>query len=321
MPLINSSIPVAGGHFKGHIQTILPALTRSAGQEYPLYWELSTPDGDILELAATGKGNSRAVLLSHGLEGSAYTPYMTGMAKYISSRGFDVYVWNFRGCGKKINPGPWYYHSGKTEDLKHVVQHVLSNTHIHELHLVGFSIGGNLTLKYLGEENIALPRAIKSAVCISAPLELKDCALHLGDGANRIYLNRFLKSLKKKLRHKEAQHPGSIDLKGLDEVNNFIEFDGRYTAPQSGFADADDYYRKSSSLYQIPKLCTPTLLLNAHNDPFLSHSSYPLEIAKNHSWLHLETPEGGGHVGFRNNLFSGEYHSERRVFEFISTNH
>src|SRR6478609_867118 len=156
MPLINSSIPVSGGHFKGHIQTIMPALTRSGSPGYTRYWEISTPDGDLLELASIQKGSTNAVLLSHGLEGSAYTPYMTGMAKFLSAKGYDVFVWNYRGCGKKINPGLWYYHSGKTEDLKHVVQHILENNTIEKLHLVGFSIGGNLTLKYLGEENKAL---------------------------------------------------------------------------------------------------------------------------------------------------------------------
>lgn len=321
MPIIKSSIPVSGGPFRGHIQTIIPALTRSTAPVYQHYWELQTPDGDLLELASTGKANSRAVLLSHGLEGSAYTPYMMGMARFLSTKGYDVYVWNFRGCGKKINPGTWYYHSGKTEDLKHVVQHLLSAGTIQELYLVGFSIGGNLTLKYLGEENKAIPPAIKSAVCISAPLELKDCALHLGTGANRIYLNRFLRSLKKKLQDKEAQHPGSINLKDLHLVRDFIQFDGRYTAPHSGFRDADDYYRQSSSLYYIPNIQVPTLLLNAYNDPFLSESSYPVKLAGEHRYLHLETPEGGGHVGFRDGLFSGEYHSERRVFEFISANH
>lgn len=285
---------------------------------------IDTPDGDFLDLdwlkhppaleASFGGRARKLVIISHGLEGNTFRPYMRGMAKACFDARFDVLAWNFRGCAQEMNRLPRFYHGGATDDLGTVVNHALSLGTYDDLYLVGFSMGGNITLKYLGEQ--PRPAAIRKAVALSVPLDLHSTVMKISLPENRIYARRFLKSLKLKITTKAAFIPG-FDTAGLDTIKTLQAFDDHYTAPLHGFADAIDYYTNSSSLYYLDGIDRPALIVNAQNDPFLSPASYPAARLKGHAHIHFEDPLRGGHVGFAQFHKNGLYWSESRTLDFL----
>lgn len=270
-------------------------------------------DGDFVDLDWLRGGKGRLVILSHGLEGSSEAVYIRKVARVLLARGWDVMAWSYRGCGGEVNRLKRSYHSGESDDLRQVVAHAAGG--YDGVALVGFSLGGNISLKYLGE---AEPHSkVKAAVAISAPVDLAASARVLDQRrGNRIYLKRFLKSLIAKIEAKALKFPGEFDTLGLRDIRSFQEFDDRYTAPLHGFADAAEYWAKSSSLQFLHKIKVPTLLVNARNDPFLSDESFPVEVAEGSRWLHLEAPASGGHVGFVDRRVGTRWMGQR-VVEFF----
>jgi predicted alpha/beta-fold hydrolase len=281
----------------GHLQTIAPSLFRRLKPVATLHERLELEDGDFLDLAWSGKTAKRLAVLSHGLEGSSNGSYIQSMAATLAGAGWDVLAWNFRGCGTDPNRLLSFYHSGATHDLDAVISHALENHPAEVVDLVGFSLGGNLTLKYLGE-NRTRPSRLHRAIAFSVPCDLADSAAKLSEPGNRVYMVRFLQSLRAKLRRKDEIFPGQLDLTGLDSIRTFVEFDDRFTAPLHGFKDADDYWTRSSCRQFLPDIRLPALLVNAMNDPFLGRRCFPAEEAAESEFFHLETPAGGGHVGF-----------------------
>jgi predicted alpha/beta-fold hydrolase len=243
---------------------------------------------------------------------------MRGMSRALARRGWAVCAWNLRGCGDELNRRVATYHSGKTEDLARVVDHVFDRGYA-TVALVGFSLGGNLTLKYLGERGGALDDRIRGAVAISVPVDLKDSSRQIGRASNWHYTQYFLRSLQDTIRQKAEQHPNGVRTDALDHIRTLRDFDDAYTAPLNGFRDADTYYREASSKPLLSHLSVPTLLLNAANDPFLAPSCYPTDIAEGHPHLTLEVPDSGGHVGFVTFNGTGTYWSERRAASFLAT--
>jgi predicted alpha/beta-fold hydrolase len=207
---------------------------------------------------------------------------------------------------------------GATDDLHQVVDHVRQQNKYQTIHLIGFSAGGNITLKYLGEDPDALPAEIKRAAVFSVPCDLKSCSNTLSRPGNRIYLRRFLKSLRGKLMLKAQDYPDHLDLTGYEQLQSFPDFDDRYTAPLHGFKDANDYYARCSSKQFLPHIRIPTLLVNAQNDPFLSEACFPVAEATGNPNLYLELPKAGGHVGFTQSFLANEYYSEKRTVEFLT---
>lgn len=300
-----------------HVQTIIPTLFRKVPGVTYQRERIDTPDDDFLDLDWSRVGAKRLAIVLHGLEGDASRPYMKGMVKGLNRRAWDVLALNFRGCGGEPNRKLRMYHSGETEDLQTVIQHVANLSHYSELALVGFSLGGNAILKYLGEQGAGVPGFIKAAVTMSVPCDLKACSVRLAELTNSPYKKRFLRMLRKKIEAKSLIAPDKISLDGYDKIKTLKEFDDRYTAPLHGFKDADDYYRKSSSKQFLMGIAIPTLLINAADDPFLSTSCYPTEEAKMNPNLFLEIPKHGGHVGFMTLDHDGEYWSETRVAYFF----
>lgn len=300
---------------QAHPSTILPTLLRTI-PDLPLVRErLETPDGDFIDLDCCRQDADRAVVLCHGLEGNARRKYMLGMAAAFFKRGWDVIGYNYRGCGGESNRLPVSYHAGATDDLRLVIDRAGAPARS-VLALVGFSLGGNLTLKYLGEDPDRVHPALRAAVAFSVPVELGDSCRALAAPANRIYQRRFLRRLARKIRDKARRHPEQVDPGLLARVKTLYDFDEFYTAPLHGFADAEDYYRRCSCREYLSGIRVPSLLVNARNDPFLAASSYPWAQARNSAWLHLETPDHGGHVGFR--APGREYWSESRAVAFVS---
>ena len=316
MPLIPSSPYQPPFHlFNKHLETIVPSIFRKVPATYKRE-RIELIDGDFLDIDWLSKDRDKLVIVSHGLEGNSDRHYAKGMASYFFQRGWDSLAWNCRGCSGEINRLPRFYHHGATEDLGAVVDHAIKKKYS-QIVLIGFSMGGSMTLKYLGEKKGSVSKAIKSAVVFSVPCDLGSSARELEKPTNKFYLNRFLKKLGVKMRTKSLLFPNQISTVGFEKIKSFREFDNRYTAPLHDFADADDFYMKASCGPYLPAIQIPTLIINALNDPFLPDACYPFDLAKNHDFIHLETPARGGHVGF-SLLSKLENWMEQRAFEFSS---
>lgn len=297
--------------FNPHLETIYPSLFRKVELKEYERERIPTPDNDFLDLDWLAHGKRNIVVISHGLEGNAQRAYMKGMAKAFYANDFDVLTWNYRGCSEEMNKTLRFYHSGATEDLSCVVNHVISKGY-ENIFLIGFSLGGNLTLKYAGERD--LDKRVKGIAVFSVPMNLHTSCIQISKSSNWIYSQRFVRSLKKKVKAK-AKLMLELDIKGIDKINDLLEFDNRYTAPLHGFKDAIDYYQQCGAIRFIENIKVPTLVVNAKNDPFLSKECFP-EIA-NHPFVKLEYPNRGGHVGFASFNGNGLYWSEQRALDFI----
>lgn len=276
---------------------------------------IRTTDNDFLDLDWLRKDNQRLVIISHGLEGSSRRAYIMGMARALFQNGFDVIAWNFRGCSDDMNHQLRFYHSGATDDLQLVINHAIAKGY-RDVSLIGFSLGGNLTLKYLGEAPAS--DVVKRSVTFSVPLDLYNSCLKISQPHNYVYSRRFLRNLKAKVRRKANQMQG-LDLAGIDDIRTLVDFDNRYTAPLHGFSDALEYYRRCSALFYLKGIVVPTLIVNAQNDPFLSDSCYPTGITKENPHVRFEAPSHGGHVGFAQFNKNGLYWSEERALAFLQS--
>tara|TARA_B100000497_G_scaffold113799_1_gene135885 strand:- start:14 stop:769 length:756 start_codon:yes stop_codon:yes gene_type:complete len=239
------------------------------------------------------------------------------MARALKAEGWDVLAWNFRGCSGEPNRLLRSYHSGATGELQIVLDHILATTPYAAVSLVGFSLGGNLTLKYIGDLGAAIDQRICGVVGVSVPCDLASSAKQLERRENRVYMARFMRTLREKVREKAARFPGALDLEDLDAMLTFAEFDDRYTGPIHGFAGANDYWAKSSCLPVLGEIKVPTLLINAQDDPFLTLKCFPHEAALANPCLNLETPKHGGHLGFVSFGGEGFYWSEQRAIAFL----
>ncbi len=262
---------------------------------------ITTPDGDFLDLDELSGGFQRAAILLHGLEGSTQRLYMRALARVLHANGWDVTAVNFRGCSGETNRTPGSYHSGATADLEPVLDHVLAS-HDHVV-AIGFSLGGNQLLKYMGEQGV--DARIERAMAVSVPCDLKGSSKVLASEENRLYMWNFLRLLREKVRVKTEIFPDLVSLDGYDEIRSFKDFDDRYTAPLHGFRDAEHYWAECSSIGYLDGIARPTLLLTSLDDPFFSPSCFPSSIAENHPHFHLEMTNTGGHVGFLQHTIPG----------------
>jgi len=304
----------------GHINTVYPTFFRSAFDITFERMRIDTPDDDfldldILKLNQTGVDKcKRVAILCHGLEGSSSSKYIIGTASILNDARWDVVAMNYRGCSGVINNQARMYHSGATYDLETVIKFFEED--YEEIHLVGYSLGGNLVLKYSGERNLKNSK-IKSVVAISTPTNLKAGSLHLNKKSNFFYAKRFLQTLKQKVIAKHRQFPDLIELDYLKKVKTIYDFDDFYTGPFHGFNDADDYYSRCSSAQFLPTIKIPGLIINAVDDPFLPIDFYPFEEVEMNKNLMMLAPKYGGHVGF---VQMGEkyYWEEEKIRDFLN---
>jgi predicted alpha/beta-fold hydrolase len=314
-------MPVLASRFRppfflcnGHVQTVLSVLLPPRSDVTFQRERLELIDGDFLDLGWVRVDADRLVVLSHGLEGSSDARYIRGMAAKLNAAEWDVLVWDFRGCSQEMNRLPRLYHSGETGDLGAVID--FAATRYSRIALVGFSLGGNLILKYLGESS---PHpAVVSAAAISAPLDLAATARALDrHWSKRIYRDSLIKSLIAKVEAKAVRFPDKFDVNGIRMIRTFEAFDDRYTAPIHGFRDAGDYWERTSARQFLHRITVPTLILNACDDPLLSPESFPVAEAEANPCLFLEMPRSGGHLGFIDLIRGLDPWFERRVVEFL----
>lgn len=299
MPLISSKYEPSLAFRNTHFSTIYSAKFRPAPFLVQTRERIQLPDADFLDIDWTFSETTfqKVAILMHGLEGNAQRTYMKGQAKVLNDAGWNIAAVNFRGCSGEANLSYKSYNAGKTDDLEAVINVVLEKDTYTEIALVGFSLGGNLLLKYLGERKL-LPKEIKTAVSISTPLSLKGSLESLSEFENWVYRKSFLINLRKKYKAKMKDFPEKMTAADYNKITSLLEFDNVYTAPAHGFKDAFDYYEKNSSLQFLPNIQIPVYILNAENDSFLSSECYPTELASKMKNIHLEVPKYGGHVGF-----------------------
>lgn len=317
MPVIESSYQHPRLFRNPHVHTLLSATLRHRPRIAYLRERLELPDGDFLDLDWSVKDPRQIVILSHGMEGSSRSKYILHTVQALNAVGVSAVAWNMRGCSGEINRKLHFYHSGKTEDLAAVVDHV-RRMGFRKIYLVGFSLGGNLTLLYLARAAEKLRREIKRAVAICAPVDLVSSQSQIERKENRIYLKRFLRDFHKKFERKRKHRKIYIDTKNFHRrIRTLAQLDAHYTAPWNGFKNEKEYYRSASSLPLLQQIRIPTLLLNPKDDTFLSEDCYPVAQAEKSQLLHLEMPEGGGHCAMLTDHRLRESYMERRILEFL----
>jgi hypothetical protein len=321
MPLVEqSSFPgPPPWQYNGHLQTLAPGLFRRVkGVDYQRE-RIDTPDGDFLDLDWIRRGYRRVLILTHGLEGNSSRQYIRGAAKLFSRNQWDVLAWNCRSCSGEMNRAFRMYHHGDVEDIGTVIGHANRTGQYDTVALMGFSMGANITLKYLGVHGEQAPAPVRAAVAFSAPCDLRSGAEVLDRWDNTLYYRRFLRALIQKIRIKNEQFPGRLDLSKLRQVRRWRDFDEYFSAPICGYRDAADFYRQASAKNFLEGIRIPTLLVNAGNDPILTPECMPVDTARSHPYFHLEITPQGGHCGFQTRG-GGEFAwAERRALEFISS--
>ena len=282
-----------------------------------------TPDGDFVDVhRLDGPEGAPRLFILHGLEGTIRSHYVTGFLGEAKRRGWGADLLIFRGCGDEPNRQPRFYHSGDTGDLEFALGRVLAERPRSPIVLAGVSLGGNVLLKFLGEQGDNLSPRVRSAAAISVPFDLGQGARKIATGFSQVYDRHFLRTLREKARAKLLAYPGLFDAGRLERAQSIYEFDDAVTAPVHGFLDAHDYYSRSSSLPWLQRIRRPTFLLSAVDDPFLPAAVLDdvRRVARDNPALTVEFTAHGGHVGFVAGRWpwSVSYYAERRACEFLA---
>ncbi len=311
----NPSFPLKNGH----LSTIWPTLFRKGSIHFKRT-RITTDDGDFLDLDWNTNGNNKLLIIGHGLEGSSNSSYVTGLSKNAILNEFDVIAINWRGCSGDLNHKFESYHTGKSDDLRIVIHHILKEYSYPSIFYVGFSMGGNIGLKYAGEQGTSIDLRIKKIGAISTPVDLESSSYKLAQTQNKLYMFRFLRTLKEKYVEKLKLFPEKeLDTAKILSSKTFLEFDEHFTAPANGFINAVDYWTKSSSKPYLKSISLPTLIINAENDPFLAVECFPFQEVSSNPFLKMLVPKYGGHVGFIESINQLELTwAEKEVLRFIT---
>jgi hypothetical protein len=257
------------------------------------------------------------VLVLHGLEGSSRSHYVVGLLRQARARGWRGVAMHFRSCSGELNRQPRLYHSGETGDLAAVVDRLVRREPEVRLGAVGTSLGGNVLLKWLGEQGDGAPAQLRAAVGVSVPFDLASCARRLDRGLHRaLYAANFLSTMRRKVRDKARMFPAFVDVEAAWRARTFAEYDRVVTAPLGGFADEVDYWRRASSGPYLAAIRRPTLLISALDDPMVPAESLP-DPAGLPAHVRAEFVPHGGHAGFLEGPWAATSWAERRALDFI----
>ncbi|RIA09947.1 hypothetical protein OE09_1793 [Flavobacteriaceae bacterium MAR_2010_72] len=316
MPVLQATYKAPYFFRNGFVSTVYSGLFRKVRGVKQQRERIVLSDGDFMDLdwSYSKEKSDKVIILLHGLEGNGQRPYITGTAKLFNTNGIDAVAINFRGCSGELNRMYRSYHSGATEDLDEVIKHILNTKHYTDIYIKGISLGANMALKYVGERD-DLPEQIKAIIAISVPCDLNGSAKELHKLKNVLFHENFKQYLVRRLKQKQLKHPNKLGIEQIKSIRTLNDFDEVYTSRAHGFNNALDYYYRSSSLQFIHNIKTPTLIINAINDSFLSPECYPVKGAKNNPNVFLEMPQHGGHVGFV--TYNGCYYNEKRALEFV----
>lgn len=320
MPLIpHSTYRPPPGLSGGHLQTILPHFIRPSTPIDYRRERIETPDEDVLDLDWADRPFERLAIVSYGMEGSPRRDYTQGMVRALHAAGWSALVWNYRGCGGTPNRKVHFYHGGLIEDLETVLHHAIAVRRPRAVALIGFSLGGNLTLSYLGRRARAIPPEVVAAAAVSAPVDVAGCAERLREPRNAFYTRRFIRLFRERIQAKMPHFPGVLSDAPFRTIRTLDDYDAAYTAPHFGFPSVPALYHFVSPRPHLPAITRPVLLINARNDPFLDASCFPVSEAEVSPWLHLETPASGGHLGFLTFPLRGRWWHEDRICGFLES--
>ena len=300
----------------GHVMTIWGSLVRLPAR-LPVArerWELA--DGDFLDVdrLAGATADAPLVVILHGLEGSSKAGYVRGVMGAAHARGLGAVALNFRGCSGELNRLPRFYHSGETGDLALAIDRLIGERPSRALGLCGFSLGGTVVAKFLGERGDDVPACVRAAAVVSVPFDLDACAraIDAPGFAAWIYRDRFLRRLRKKAL---AKRPPGIDLERLRAARSLREFDEAVTAPLHGFGSAGEYYARSSSGPLLGGVRRPLLVITSDDDPLVPAETLP---GFDNPQITLDRFDTGGHVAFVDGPpWRPRRWAERRVVEFL----
>ncbi|MCE2570672.1 hydrolase [Motilimonas eburnea] len=298
-----------------HLQTLLPTLLKRQFRQHLHQQTITTPDGDFLDLIWTEPPKAHypkpIVVLFHGLEGSLHSPYAQGMLHAIKKAGWIGCLMHFRGCSGRPNLTARSYHSGETQDARFLLTWLNQHYPEHPLVAIGYSLGGNMLLNLVAEPE---PTALKAAVSVSAPLRLELCAKRLQKGFSRVYQHHLLSRMKRNLANKiQTGALAEFTLPHPTEIQNFHDFDQAITAPLHGFASANDYYQQCSAFHKLSAIHTPSLLIHAQDDPFMTTAVIPTADQVSQQ-VELMISEKGGHVGFvHGNIHQPQFWLEQTI--------
>jgi predicted alpha/beta-fold hydrolase len=281
-----------------HAQTLWASLCRLTPQPVYHRQRLELSDGDFLDIDWSQPAQSVGcplVLILHGLEGSSHSSYVRGLVAALQRCKVQSVVLNFRGCSGEVNRLQRTYHSGETGDLDQIVRWLRHHFPNRPIVVVGYSLGGNVLLKWLGERSDDAPITAAAVAC--APMQLNVCADRMERGFSRIYLWQLVRSLRVKIQKKFAHKPDFVDLTRVAQCRGFWSFDEHVTAPLHGFESAADYYQRSSARQYIRYIARPTLIVHAADDPFMTSEVLPRSHEQSAN-VTLQVSENGGHVGF-----------------------
>ena len=286
-----------------HLPTLFSKLVRNVPDAHERVERWVMPDGDEVSVARISpqSAESPTIAILHGLEGTVRSTYAQGLMHQARRRGWGAAMLIFRTCDGRIPSVPRMYHSGETTDADHFIRRLAAERPSAAVLPVGVSLGANVLLKWLGEQGSRVPAQVRSAAAISTPFDLAAGSRHLERGFSRLYVRHFVRSLRRKaLAALEIHTSMPVNRARLMAARTFFEFDDAFTGPVHGFAGADDYYARSSSLGFLPRITTPVLLFSSRNDPFLPAAVLDRvqEAARTNQHLHLDFTQSGGHVGF-----------------------
>ena len=307
-----------------HAQTIYTVFPWAGVPRVRLQREpLELPDGDltVVDWLAGGPDASQRtpiLIVLHGLEGSADSPYARMLLEAAAHRGWRAAVLHFRDCGDYRNRLPRRYHAGETNDIRFFLESLRSQGHEGPMLAAGYSLGGNVLLKYLGENGVSTPLNAAAAVCV--PLDLHDSANALTIGFSRFYQHHLLKRMKNAVRRKFNPDTAAFDWDRAMSAKTFAEFDDAITAPLHGFSGKDEYYDRCSSVDFLKDVAIPTLIINSIDDPFMTTAAVPDPSLLSDS-VQLELSPGGGHVGFIDGgmPWRPTYYLPDRIIDFLAS--
>jgi len=298
-----------------HLQTLWPALFRCRPGLEVIPERVELSDGDFIDINWYGEPDAPLVMILHGLEGSIDSHYALSLMQQLKKTGFSTVFMHFRGCSGVPNRLPRSYHSGDTDDMREVINIIQSRHDKRVFAAVGFSLGGNALLKWLGESGKANPLAC--AVAVSVPFVLSDAAARLRRGISRLYESHLMRLMRKAYLRKFAGMASPLDV-DVNRLHGFREFDDRVTAPLHGFRNVDHYYGESSCRQYLKKIAVPTCIIHSRDDPFMYPESVP-ERSELNANVDLLLTESGGHVGFVTGRvpWKATYWYETAVSEFL----
>jgi predicted alpha/beta-fold hydrolase len=299
-----------------HLQTILTQYLAKSPLPDLQHEIFELSDGDFVEFYFSGDMSKGLVIILHGILGALDSHYAAITFEALAELGLGGVFISARGAGEKLNRTPRFFNAADTRDVQEIILHLRERFPNVPLFAIGYSLGGVILTKWLGEYVSDNP--LKAAMAVSIPFDLRFSVEHFSYYPAKLYSDYMIRTIRRKMLQKFSYHEGVIDLEALKQVHTFLELDNLITAPVNGYKDAHDYYQKGSPKYYLKHIQTPLLIVHAEDDPFSLPETIPTEEALS-EFVTLEISEHGGHLGFISEIKLGKpsYWLVNRIKEYL----